>query len=154
MTADRGGPRGARARAEEAPAPRRNVQMTLPKADDAVRLARHATRSALAGWQLAQLEEAAILLVSELVTNAVRHARDTRAVALRLRATGTWLRIEIHDGDPRWPRPRTPAACDESGFGLVLVDALADKWGVRESGTGKAVWAELDAGTPDSRGVA
>jgi anti-sigma regulatory factor (Ser/Thr protein kinase) len=119
--------------------------MTLPAAGHAVALARQATRDALATWRLARLEETAVLLVSELVTNAVRHARGNNAIALKLETAGTWLRIEVQDGDPRWPQPRTPAGFDESGFGLVLVDALAHKWGVREIATGKAVWADLDA---------
>ena len=90
------------------------------------------------------MEETAVLLVSELVTNAVRHTRDSDTMTLELEAAGTWLRIEVADGDPRWPAPRTPAEFDGSGFGFVLVDALAGKWGVRETATGKAVWAELD----------
>ncbi len=118
--------------------------MTLSTADHAVRLARQATRDALATWRLAYLEETAVLLVSELVTNAVRHARGGNAITLELQAAGTWLRIEVQDADPRWPQPRTPAGFDGSGFGLVLVDALAGKWGVRETATGKAVWAEVD----------
>jgi anti-sigma regulatory factor (Ser/Thr protein kinase) len=101
-------------------------------------LARQATHEALATWRVAHLEETAVLLVSELVTNAVRHA-STGGSALVL-----WLRIEVHDADPRMPQPRTPDMLDGSGFGFVLLDALADKWGVRESTTGKAVWAELD----------
>ena len=125
--------------------PRLNLQMTLPTASRAVRLAREATRDALATWRLACLEETAVLLVSELVTNSVRHARDSEAITLELEAAGTWLRIEVTDADPRWPQPRTPAGFDGSGFGLMLVDALAGKWGVRETGIGKAVWAELDA---------
>jgi len=118
--------------------------MTLPTASRAVRLARQATRDALVTWRLAYLEETAVLLVSELVTNAVRHARGSDPITLELQAAGTWLRIEVQDADPRWPRPRTPAEFDGSGFGFVLVDALAGKWGVRETATGKAVWAELD----------
>jgi anti-sigma regulatory factor (Ser/Thr protein kinase) len=115
----------------------------LPAASHAVGLARQATRDALVTWRLAHLEETAVLLVSELVTNAVRHARGNCAITLELDAAGTWLRIEVQDGDPRWPQPRTPAGVDESGFGLVLVDALARKWGVRETAAGKAVWADL-----------
>ena len=117
--------------------------MTLPAASHAVRLARHATRDALAVWRLADLEETAVLLVSELVTNAVRHARGGDAITLELQASRTWLRIEVTDTDPRWPQPRTPAGFDGSGFGFVLVGALAAKWGVRETAAGKAVWAEL-----------
>jgi anti-sigma regulatory factor (Ser/Thr protein kinase) len=119
--------------------------MTLPTVDHAVGLARSATRIALDAWRLAHLEETAVLLVSELVTNAVLHARDTRTITLRLEAAGTLLRIEVRDADPRWPQPRSPDGFDESGFGFVLVDYLAAKWGVQETATGKAVWAELGA---------
>jgi len=109
-----------------------------------VRLARQATRDTLAAWQLDHLEEAAVLLVSELVTNAVRHARDTGAIGLELTSAGTWLRVEVQDGDPHWRPERNPAD-GESGFGFVLVDSLAGQWGIRRISAGKAVWAELDA---------
>jgi serine/threonine-protein kinase RsbW len=122
------------------------IQLAFPAAAAAVRLARRATRDALTAWQLRHLEETAVLLVSELVTNAVRHARDTGAITLKLHEKGTWLRMEVQDADPHWPAPRIPAARDESGFGFVLVDALADQWGVRQTPAGKAVWAELGAG--------
>jgi len=118
--------------------------MTLPAANLSVRLARQATRAVLTAWRLAHVEETAVLLVSELVTNAVRHARGTDVIAVDLRAARTLLRIEIQDTDRHWPQPRVPDGFDESGFGFVLVDALAGKWGVRETETGKAVWAELD----------
>ena len=118
--------------------------MTLPATRPSVRLARQATRAVLTAWRLAHVEESAVLLVSELVTNAVRHARGTDVIAVDLQAAPTWLRIEILDTDRHWPQPRVPDAFDESGFGFVLVDALAGKWGVRETESGKAVWAELD----------
>ena len=123
------------------------IRLTLPAAPAAVRLARRAIRDALAAWSLARLEETAVLLVSELVTNAVRHAKDAGTVTLELASEGTWLRIEVQDADSRWPQPRTPDGCDESGFGFVLVDALASKWGVRQTPAGKAVWAELQTAT-------
>ena len=125
----------------------RSVRLTLPAAKAAVRLARRATRDALAGWSLGRLEETAVLLVSELVTNAVQHARDAGTVTLELTSEDAWLRIEVQDADPRWPQPRTPADCDESGFGFILVDALASKWGVHHTAAGKAVWAEVRART-------
>jgi hypothetical protein len=64
--------------------------------------------------------------------------------ASQWRPGGTWLLIEVHDADPRPPRPRRPAGLDDSGFGFVLMDAMAGEWGVHETATGKAVWAELD----------
>ena len=118
--------------------------MTLPAEDHSVRLARHAAHVVLSAWRLAYMEETAVLIVSELVTNAVRHASGTDVVEVDLQATRTCLRIEIQDSDRHWPRPRIPGGFEESGFGFVLVDALAAKWGVRETTTGKVVWAELD----------
>ena len=124
----------------------RQLTVTLPPAGQAAGVARQVTRETLAAWRVAHLEETAVLLVSELVTNAVRHARPGRlAMALSLEAAGAWLRIEVHDADARVPRQRTPGAFDESGFGLLLIEALAGNWGVRQTATGKAVWAELDA---------
>jgi anti-sigma regulatory factor (Ser/Thr protein kinase) len=119
-------------------------QLILPAAAQAPGLARLATREVVTSWRMAHLEETAALLVSELVTNSVRHARTQ--LLLRLQATGIALRIEVHDGRAERPQPRSPDTLAESGFGLVLVDALASKWGVDETSTGKAVWAELEAG--------
>jgi anti-sigma regulatory factor (Ser/Thr protein kinase) len=116
-------------------------RIVLPPAGRAAGLARLATRDVLAAWQLAGLADTAVLLVSELVTNSVRHACTSLALCLEI--AGTSLRIEVHDHDPRRPQPRTPDGLEESGFGLVLVDALASKWGVYGTATGKAVWAEL-----------
>lgn len=122
----------------------RQLYMTLPAVSHSVRLSRYATRAVLTAWQLAHLDEAASLLVSELVTNAVRHARGIDVVMVNLHAGRTWLRIEVQDTDRHWPQPRIPGRYDDSGFGFILVDALASNWGVRETEAGKAVWAELD----------
>ena len=120
-------------------------EMRLPAAGHAPGLAREATREVLTSWHVAHLEETAVLFVSELVTNAVRHASSGGSMlVLRLEAAGTSLRIEVHDADPQWPQPGIPSGLDESGFGFVIVDALANKWGVTDTATGKAVWAELD----------
>jgi anti-sigma regulatory factor (Ser/Thr protein kinase) len=121
------------------------MRLALPPDVPTVRLARQATRDTLAAWQLSHLEEAAVLLVSELVTNAVRHARDTGAIGLELASVGTGLRVEVQDGDPHWRLKPSSADDDESGFGFVLVDSLAGRWGIRRVSAGKAVWVELDA---------
>ena len=125
-------------------------EVALPAARPAAALARQATRAAVAAWRLGDLADSAVLLVSELVTNAVMHAGPAVAgtvagTVLRLEYGGDWLRIEVHDTSPHAPRPRTPDWLDESGFGLMLVDSLATKWGVQQTAQGKAVWAELDA---------
>lgn len=88
-----------------------------------------------------------MLLLSELVTNAVCHGRvpPGRRVGTRLTLGGGCLRIEVADANDDLPLPRTAGEDDESGRGLALVDALADGWGTyrRAGGVGKCVWVEL-----------
>ena len=88
-----------------------------------------------------------VLLVSELVTNAIRHAQPP--LVLRAATRGSGLRVEVHDGatDPPVLAPRPPAdeTPPESGRGLFLVASLADRWGWDGNSSGKAVWFELDA---------
>jgi serine/threonine-protein kinase RsbW len=145
MTADHGGFRGYYVRPGGGEGTQRCLRLALPPDVPAVRLARKATRDALTAWQLPHLEDTAVLVVSELVTNAVRHAVDTGAIGLELTIAGSRLRVEVQDGDPSWREMPSLADCDESGFGFVLVDSLAGRWGVRRVSAGKAVWAELDA---------
>jgi DNA-binding CsgD family transcriptional regulator/anti-sigma regulatory factor (Ser/Thr protein kinase) len=153
MTADPSGSGPGPGRDAAAGEPLQVCLVTLPAAGQAAGMARRRVRDALASWGLVHLEETATLLVSELVGNAVRHARtDEPRLELRIEAAGTWLRIEVADGDRRPPRPRAPSGLDKSGFGFVLVEALAGKWGVRETATGKAVWIELTTEQADEPG--
>jgi anti-sigma regulatory factor (Ser/Thr protein kinase) len=108
---------------------RRRLQLTLPASGQPARLARQVTREVLAAWRLAHAEETAVLLVSELVTNAVRHATSTDAITLELQVVQTWLRIEAYPCRPGLAEPRTAGEFDESAFGFALVDCLAGKWG-------------------------
>ena len=102
----------------------RAFSMTLPAHRLAARLARRATQDTLASWGLDHLEETAVLLVSELVGNVLRHARARAlAMALYLDLEVSSLLIEVHDTDAREPRPRTPGTLEESGFGFVLIEA-------------------------------
>jgi len=91
--------------------------------------------------------DVAVLLTSELVTNAILHGRAP--LELRASAVGSALRVEIHDQDPtRPPVLRHDADLTEvGGRGLQLVDTLADRWGwaADPTGDGKVVWFELDA---------
>lgn len=114
-----------------------------------VGLARMELRKALAGWGLVVIEDAALIVLSELVTNAVRHARVSpgREIETRyLRASGG-VRIEVHDAADAWLEKRAFDADSEDGRGLGLIAALADQWGVSERvGVGKAVWAVVVPG--------
>ncbi|HTU07630.1 MAG TPA: ATP-binding protein, partial [Trebonia sp.] len=88
-------------------AARRHVQLTLPASGQPVRLARQVAREVLTAWQLAYVEEPAILLVSELVTNAIRHARSTDTITLDLEAGRARLCIEVYRSRPGLAVPRT-----------------------------------------------
>jgi serine/threonine-protein kinase RsbW len=134
-------------------AARRHLQLTLPACGQPVRLARQVTREVLAAWRLAHVEETAVLLVSELVTNAVRDAASTSAITLELQVVHTWLRIDAYRCPPGPAMPRTTGESDQPGSGFALVDCLAGKWAwiawpargeVRETLTGETAWAELD----------
>jgi len=102
--------------------------------------ARRLARRALARWGLEELSDAVELLVSEVVTNAVRYAE--RPITLRLLRTDT-LRCEVGDDVPQLPRLRQARATDEGGRGLYLVNRLARHWGATRLSTGKVVWFEL-----------
>ena len=106
--------------------------------------AREFTRRVLSG-DPPEIREAALLLVSELVTNAVEHARS--GVLLVLERDGRRLRVEVHDaGGPLPGRSEASGPRDEHGRGLHLVEALAQDWGVEPGRPGKAVWFELALG--------
>jgi PAS domain S-box-containing protein len=128
-----------------------STDRTIELADDpvAVRTARH-----LAGEMAASLgadEAGAVtltLLVSEVVTNAVRHTGSVGR--LRLRRAGPRVRVEVFDGGAELLRPRRPSSAghglDDRRRGLHLLDSLADVWGVEPTSGGKCVWFEITAG--------
>lgn len=93
--------------------------------------------------------ETAVLLLSELVTNALRHAgcAPGREIWTRFAVRDDdSLRIEVSDACVVLPHPRHASPDDETGRGLALVDALAARWGAepRECGVGKTVWFEIN----------
>ncbi|MEY9992856.1 anti-sigma regulatory factor (Ser/Thr protein kinase) [Streptomyces sp. V4I8] len=94
------------------------------------------------------MTETAVLLLSELMTNAYRHAKVSpgREIGARCSLDANRLRISVMDANDSLPEPRTAASDEESGRGLTLVAALADAWGAepREGGIGKTVWYELE----------
>ncbi|EHN78973.1 ATP-binding protein [Streptomyces coelicoflavus] len=115
--------------------------------------ARRWARSRLAGSGIRAdepLAETLVLLVSELVTNAVVHTG--RSAVLRLVLPGAvteetkdaTVRLEVDDASDRAPVPRCAGGEATGGRGLALVDGLADRWGWSREGTGKRIWCELD----------
>ncbi len=89
--------------------------------------------------------EVAELLTSELVTNALVHTDHDAIVTATVGPNR--LRVEVRDFVGRRPKARVPNADDGThGRGLILVQSLADAWGVRAHGVGKAVWFELNDG--------
>ncbi|MFI9236362.1 SpoIIE family protein phosphatase [Streptomyces sp. NPDC053079] len=104
------------------------------------RQARRLARRALTRWGLEELSDGVELLVSEVITNAVRYAE--RPITLRLLRTDV-LRCEVGDDVPQLPRLRQARPSDEGGRGLYLVNKLARRWGATRLSTGKVVWFEL-----------
>lgn len=124
--------------------------MLLSSTPRGARLARLLAVNALRNWGIP--DEAASHVVAELAANAATHGRlPGRSFRLSLYVIGSTLRIEVTDtrGD-RLPAPQAPDAVAESGRGLLLVEALADRWGVTEGRYPlKVVWAELRFGPPE-----
>ncbi|MCX4715714.1 SpoIIE family protein phosphatase [Streptomyces virginiae] len=111
--------------------------------------ARRFARRALTRWGLEELSDSLELLVSEVVTNAVRYAE--RPVTLRLLRTDV-LRCEVGDDSPQLPRQRRARDTDEGGRGLFLVNRMARRWGATRLSSGKVVWFELSLpGQPERR---
>ncbi|KUO20211.1 hypothetical protein AQJ91_15635 [Streptomyces dysideae] len=108
--------------------------------------ARHGARIVLASWDVPEdAVETITLVISELATNAVRHARRPgRTFDVALTCNGEKvIEIEVSDGSPHHPatRPYDPDAT--SGRGLLLVEALSEDWGVGYREFGKGVWARV-----------
>ncbi|MCI0688407.1 MAG: ATP-binding protein [Sporichthyaceae bacterium] len=107
-----------------------------------VRRARRLVSDHLETWGLRDLDQVTILLVSELVTNALLHGHPPLRLVARDILTG--VRIEVHDNNPEGAPQKRPDGGLQSGRGLQLVDSLATRWGWTESGSGKCVWFEVD----------
>ncbi|MGW0536992.1 ATP-binding protein [Streptomyces sp. NPDC003032] len=128
--------------------------LTVPNDPRSVTVSRHALRLILGAHGLPHLSEAAELLATELVANAVQHTKGP--ASLRLYCAGAILRIAVWDTDPTPPCPAPAAASDEAGRGLGLVRECSDGWGWCAPGAssgpqGKLVWCDLGAVPLDVR---
>jgi anti-sigma regulatory factor (Ser/Thr protein kinase) len=105
--------------------------------------ARTEVRAAILAWDLPVDESVAALLISELVTNAIRHEAGPTIVLDVSRACGR-LRVDVHDTSDDLPTPMEVPADGEAGRGLMLVATLSDEWGFYRTPAGKAVYFTLD----------
>jgi anti-sigma regulatory factor (Ser/Thr protein kinase) len=118
----------------------------LPSRPESAVTCRRLARKVLRLWSVPQLGETAEQLVSELVGNAVRHT-GARTFGLRMHRRRGWVRVEVRDPSRALPCLLPVRGLDVNGRGLMLVDKLADRWGVDLLPRGKTTWFELR--TPD-----
>jgi two-component sensor histidine kinase len=114
----------------------------LPADERAPRSARRLTSTLLLAWGCADRVELAELIVSELVSNAVRYAADAGDLELELALGPDGIELSVADGSGDLPVLR-PQSGKAGGLGLHLVDRTAARWGVEEHLLGKRVWVEL-----------
>lgn len=120
------------------------AEVPLPSRPESAATARRLAQVVvLRHWGLTpKMTEDAVLLVSELVGNAVRHT-GARVFGLRMRRRRGWIRIEVRDPSRGLPCLMPVQEMDISGRGLFLVDKLADRWGVDLLPRGKTTWFEM-----------
>ncbi|MER7664521.1 MULTISPECIES: ATP-binding protein [unclassified Streptomyces] len=116
---------------------------SLPREPESAVTARRLLRTACAVWGLEDLAEDGALIVSELVANAVRHARRESIRVVIDRPGAARVRIGVVDFSKVPPVRKVPGPDDEGGRGLALVTELAEDWGTDLLPWGKQVWAEL-----------
>ncbi|MEU3219682.1 SpoIIE family protein phosphatase [Streptomyces sp. NPDC006971] len=124
----------------------RRATLTIAQAaPERISAARQQLRELLHDWADPEQVDAAVLMVSEMTTNVLVHT-DGDALLI-VRATGESgerrLRVEVADGSDELPHRRSPGEMASSGRGLVLLEMLADAWGVDPRGGGKLIWFEL-----------
>jgi anti-sigma regulatory factor (Ser/Thr protein kinase) len=117
----------------------------LQPVPESVGQARRLVRAALAVHAADLDVDVAVLLTSEVVTNALLHARSPMILAVVVGPRT--VRVSVHDGSPVSPHLRNYSAMAATGRGLHLVQALASRWGLEtgENGTGKWIWFEIAA---------
>jgi anti-sigma regulatory factor (Ser/Thr protein kinase) len=115
----------------------------LPPEQRSVPTARRLLTELLGSWAAGQYGDDASLLLSELVTNVVRHVASATKLVLEVRLTGLALRVAVIDGSPALPLVSDRPDDSAGGHGLLLVAAIADRWGSEPHADGKRVWFEL-----------
>ncbi|MFD7439992.1 SpoIIE family protein phosphatase [Streptomyces sp. NPDC059909] len=133
-------------------APRRSVLTVAQAEPERLSVARQQMRDLLHDWADGEQIDSAVLMVSEIVTNVLVHTDgDALLVAEAAGEHGSRrLRVEVSDASDELPHKRRPGEMASSGRGLVLMEMLADAWGVNPRGEGKSIWFELyEPGPPE-----
>ena len=127
------------------PAERHGLRVRLATGPAAAAEARRRVRAAIRSWPVPVDLDVALLLTSELVTNAVRHEAGQRAqaVVLVISCSHGLLRVDVHDTSRSLPAVADVPADAETGRGLLLVETLSDEWGFYRTPAGKAVYFTL-----------
>ncbi|MER6784906.1 SpoIIE family protein phosphatase [Streptomyces sp. NPDC000658] len=124
-------------------------QHVAPGDPEALSEARHMIRTAVRAWGARDRSDEIELVADELITNALMHTEGAAIVTLRALTGGERrLRVEVEDSSSALPRRREAGESGVSGRGLMLVDLLADAWGVEARGGGKCVWCEFAVASP------
>lgn len=117
------------------------AQLQIPPVSTAIGDARRFARDQMKSWGLASIADNAILMISELVTNAILHGGE--GAILTLTVDDLKVRAEVRDSSPAMPVVRGYSATATTGRGMVIVDALSASWGTYAVDGGKVVWFEL-----------
>lgn len=128
------------------------AQLQIPPISTGIGEARRFTRDQLKTWGLLSVADNAILMISELVTNAILHGGE--GAVLRLIFDDLKIRAEVRDSSPAMPVVRGYSETATTGRGMVIVDALAAAWGTYAVDGGKVVWFELTTGGAEPKQVA
>ncbi|GLF96622.1 ATP-binding SpoIIE family protein phosphatase [Streptomyces yaizuensis] len=139
-------PEGAEGLEGPARGARRRTAMTIAQAEpEKIAVARNQVRGLLHDWADEEQVDSAVLMVSEMVTNVLVHTDGNALLVAEVGSRdGTRrLRVEVADGSDDLPHKRRPGELASSGRGLVLMEMLADAWGVDPRGEGKSIWFEL-----------
>jgi anti-sigma regulatory factor (Ser/Thr protein kinase) len=119
------------------------ASIDLPPNRSSVPAARHLLLEILRAWDVPQDLDDAALLVTELVANVIDHVQGEASLSLELAVSDGWLRISVADGSSIRPVVRELEHEQPRGRGLLLVKAIADRWGSEDHRGGKRVWFEL-----------
>lgn len=131
--------------ADRSTAPRRTALAIAQAEPERISAARQQVREMLHDWADPEQVDSAVLMISEMATNVLVHTDgDALLVAQASGEHGErLLRVEVADGSDELPHKRRPGEMASSGRGLVLMEMLADAWGVDPRGEGKSIWFEL-----------